>query len=84
MTHMSITEIRENLAETINQVAYKEERIILQRQGKDVAALVPLSDLKILEKLDDYLDMKDADEAMEEARQKGTIPWEQVKKELGL
>ena len=39
---ISITEIRDNLADALNRVAYGGERVILQRRGKGVAALVSM------------------------------------------
>jgi len=62
----------------------REERLILHRRGKDVAALVPVQDLALLEALEDRVDLDDARAALAEAREKGTIPWEQIKAELGL
>ena len=38
--NMSIVELRDNLADTLNRIAYGGERIILERHGKPVAALV--------------------------------------------
>jgi hypothetical protein len=40
------------LADTVNRVAYSKERIILQRRGKGLAAVVPMEDLEILENLE--------------------------------
>ncbi len=42
------TDAREQLAELVNAVAYGGRRIILQRHGKDVAALVSMEDLRRL------------------------------------
>ncbi|HPQ70052.1 MAG TPA: hypothetical protein PKW95_13060 [bacterium] len=58
----------------------------LHKRGKDVAVLVPLEDLTMLEELEDKLDVLDALQAEAEAAAKGekTIPWERAKKELGL
>jgi prevent-host-death family protein len=84
MTRLSTSEAREQLADILNKVAYKEERIVLQRRGKDLVAVVPIADLELLEKLEDQLDIQDANAALEEVAKKGTIPWEQIKAEEGL
>ncbi|MCC6574206.1 MAG: hypothetical protein IT462_10485 [Planctomycetes bacterium] len=34
--------------------------------------------------IEDYLDHKDAQEAIREAEEKGYIPWETIKREMGL
>src|SRR6266446_6109116 len=78
---INIVHIRSRLADTINRVAYQGERVILNRRGKGVAALVSMEDLALLEKLEDEADLKAARAAL---RETGTIPWEQVKAVLGL
>jgi prevent-host-death family protein len=78
---MSIVDFRNQLAEPINRVAYQGERVILERRGKGVAALVSMDDLALLEKLEDESDVKAARAALKE---QGAIPFEQVKAELGL
>jgi hypothetical protein len=45
------------------------------------AALVPLDDLAILEALEDRLDLEAARRAL---RERGSVPWRQLKKTLGL
>lgn len=48
LARIATSDAREELAELVNAVAYGGARIILQRHGKDVAALVPLADLERL------------------------------------
>ena len=84
MTRISISSAREELADALNRVAYGGERIMIHRRGKNVAALVPVEDVKLLERLEDQIDLDLARKALAEAKRKGTIPWSQIKKELGL
>lgn len=86
MTRLAITKAREDLAEMINRVAYGRERVVLERRGKGLAALVPMADLELLELLEDRLDVAAARKLLAEARSKGErpLPWSRVKKELGL
>jgi prevent-host-death family protein len=79
-----ITEVRHNLAEIINQVAYGGERVVITRHGKQLVALVPIEDYELLEELEDRIDLAKTRAALEEAKAQGTIPWEQVKAELDL
>jgi prevent-host-death family protein len=79
---ISVAEIRDNLADALNRVAYAGERVILQRRGKGVAALVSMEDLKLLEHIEDEHDLKEARKALAEPGP--NIPFEQVKAELGL
>ena len=63
------------------RVAYKGERSVLERCGKDVAALVSLEDLALLNELEARIDIEAARKALEGP---GSIPWEEVKQRLGL
>lgn len=82
MTRLTASQLREDLASTINKVAFGGERIVLQRNNKDVAALVSMEDLSLLRKLEDRLDLMEMREALDEPG--SNIPWDDVKKELGI
>jgi len=75
---------RDNFSDTLNRVSYKKERVVIRRHGKDVAAVVPIEDLQFLEKMEDRLDLEEALAALKEAEGEELIPWERVKKDLGL
>ena len=81
MIRVKASEARQDFADTLNRVAYRGERIVLQKHGKDVAAIVPLEDLKFLDELENRLDIEAARKAL---KQPGTVPWEKVKRDLGL
>lgn len=78
---IGVAQIRNNMAETLNRVCYQGERIVLERRGKGVAALVSMEDLALLEALEDREDVKAARKALKE---KGGVPLEDVKKRLGM
>ena len=63
---MKVADIRNNLADAINRVAYAGERIILERRGKGVAALVSVEDLELLQRIEDEADIKAARKALKE------------------
>jgi len=71
MTRLSAAVFRKNLAEALNQVKYNKERIRLFRRNKDVAALVPIEDLELLEELEDRIDLEDARKALAEYERTG-------------
>ncbi len=81
MSKVSTVEARDQLATIINRAAFGKERVVLTRRGKELAAVVPIEDVKLLEELEDRLDLEAAREALKE---EGTIPWDKVKAELGL
>ena len=82
MTRLKASEVRQHFSDALNRVAYRGERILLHRRGKDLAAVVPISDLKALEELEDRLDVEAARKALAESKER--IPYEQVRKELRL
>lgn len=84
MTRLAASEARDHFADVLNRVAFGRERVILERRGKDLAALVSLDDLKILEALEDHLDIQDALAALAEGEQEGFIPWEDIRNDLKL
>ncbi|MDT0414995.1 type II toxin-antitoxin system Phd/YefM family antitoxin [Streptomyces sp. DSM 41982] len=47
-----VTRARAELADLINRVVYGEERVVVTRHGKPLAALVPAADLDRLAALD--------------------------------
>ena len=73
MTCLNSSKIRNEFAAVLNRV--------VRRSGKDVAALVSLEDLDILRKIEDRLDNEAADKALKDPHR---IPWEKLKKDLGL
>jgi mRNA interferase RelE/StbE len=74
MSRVAASDLRKDISEILNRVAYQGERVILQRNGKDTAVIIPLEDLALLESLEDQLDLKEAEDARAEAQAKGTKP----------
>ena len=77
MTRLNVSKAREEFPELVNRAAYGKERTIVSRRGKDMAAVIPMDDLRLLERLAreemDRLDLKNARAALKEAKKKGTI-----------
>ena len=86
MTRLNVSKARAEFPEVVNRAAYGKERTIVSRRGKDLAAVIPMEDLRLLERLAreemDRRDLEDARAALAEPGE--NIPLEQVKKELGL
>ena len=81
MTRLAASAVRDTFGDTLNRVAFKGERIVLERHGKPVAALVSVEDLELLEDLEDRLDVEAVRAAREEA---GTVPYEEIRRKAGL
>ncbi len=65
----SITQVRNNLSNIVNRAFNINERTIIAKKGKNIAAIISIEDLRTLEKLEKAEDMvlaEMADEAMQE------------------
>jgi prevent-host-death family protein len=84
MKHLNIRLMRSNLSDTVNRAYYQGERIILERRGKPVAALVPVDDLRALEALENRVDLEEAIKALADMKRKGIkpIPWAEAERQL--
>ena len=80
MTSVPISEAREHLADLGNRVALRGERVVVERRGKGLFALVPVEDVELLERLENRIDL----EAIRAAKDEPSKPWAEVKKALGL
>ncbi len=80
-TTISTVGLRETLSDILSRVRHTGERVIITRSGKPVAALVPVNELRALEKLEDEYFIELADDAKKE----GVFhDLDDVLKELGL
>jgi prevent-host-death family protein len=82
MASLSVSKARGQLAELVNQAAYRGRRTGLARRGKVLAAIVSAEDLRRLEEIEDRLDVEAARKALAESDER--IPYKKVRKELGL
>lgn len=81
MTILSITEAREHLSDWADRVAFKGERLCVKRNGKPVFAMVSVEDMKLLEAIEEKIDIEEATKAL---RRNKFTSWSQAKKKLGL
>ncbi len=75
---------REGFADAINRAAFGNERVLLRRRGRAVAAVIPIDDLRLLEALEDRVDLIDARTALAQANKKGAQSFDAMLKDLGL
>ncbi|MDZ4655603.1 MAG: type II toxin-antitoxin system prevent-host-death family antitoxin [Coriobacteriia bacterium] len=87
MTRMSVAEARKDLAEVINRAAYARERTVITRHETDVAAVISIDELRLLdaliEKYEDEIDIAEAREALLEVHEEN-VAWTAIKREFGL
>ena len=56
MPRMTMTAARREISEAVNRMVYgKGEPIVLTRRGKDLAAIVPMADLKLMEEIENQV-----------------------------
>lgn len=72
------------MAELVNRAAYGGERFVVTRHGKELAAIVPLEDATLLDRVRSLLEARDFEAALREIGETGTVPWAEVRRELGL
>lgn len=75
---------RRGLSEAVSRVASTGDRIVIQQRGKPMAVLVSLNDLRMLETLEDQIDVEAARKALADPKNRKRIPWRRVKATLGL
>lgn len=86
MTELSLSEARARLADVVDTARVDHDPVWLTRRGRRVAAVVDAEDLaRLHQAAEDLADITGADEARRElAGGAETVPWEQVKADLGI
>ena len=84
MATVTARELKESASSVLSRAQYGNERIIVSRHGKEIAAVVPIEDAHFLEQIEDFLDIKDALAAIEETNHKGSMSLKELRNELGL
>jgi len=82
--NVSVVEARERFGDLVNRAALLSERVYVTKHGKRVAALVSVEDAELLEALEDKYDLAAVKAARAVIAKHGTVPFEQLVKELGL
>ena len=86
MTSIPTNQAKNKFSEIVNRACYSDERIVLSRHGKDVAAIVSLKDLKLLEEMEDRFDVLEAEKVLLDMKRNNetTISFEDWKADLGI
>ena len=77
---ISATELKKSFGEATSRVEYAGERIVVRRNGREAFALIPIDDFRLLEAIEDKLDVLAAKDSLDDPRP--SIRWEKAKKEL--
>jgi antitoxin Phd len=57
------------------------DRLVLRRGGKAVGVVISMDELRYFQELEDRLDVRDAEKALADPKR---IPYEEVRRKLGL
>ena len=81
---MTVAEAKNHFSDVLRRAEYGGERVVVERHGKPVAAIVSTDDLRQLEAAENAVDLRDARAALAEAKERGTIPLDTVLRKHGL
>jgi prevent-host-death family protein len=82
MSELPISEARDHLGEIVSKAEHAQERTVLTRHGKAVAAVISIDDLRELEAAEDEADLAAAQEAL--ATPERRVPHREVLAEYGI
>jgi prevent-host-death family protein len=87
MVVVSSGDARKNLSDIVNRAKYSKEKTIITNNGKQVAAVISMDDLKLLERLiveiENESDLIAAKEALTDYEKNGGISWNDAMEQLG-
>jgi antitoxin (DNA-binding transcriptional repressor) of toxin-antitoxin stability system len=82
MAEVTATVARDQFGEQVTRASYAHEATWVTRRGRRVAAIVPVDVPQAWEAAENAEDVRLFDESMSDPGD--SVPWEQVKAELGL
>ena len=81
MVKIALTDFRVHLSDFVNNVAYKNERLRVCKNGKPVFAVISEEDMKTFEQLEDAMDVIMAERIKAEGE---FVSFEELAKELNV
>ncbi len=82
MTKISVTDARRHWSQVLTSVAFKGERVKLQRNGTDIAAVVSAEDADLLELIEEHLDLGEVKRRLTDGKK--PLSYMDVRAKLGL
>jgi prevent-host-death family protein len=82
MTSVTAKQLKDHPTDVLGRVQCGNERVAVTRYGKEVAAVVPIEDARLLERTEDLIDAEDVLKAIEEAEREGTISLDELREKL--
>ena len=82
MTKLTATDARQRWSELLDSVQFKGDRVLVQRNGSDVAAVVSAEDAKLLELIEDRLDLAEVMRRLSDGKE--PVPYDKARQSLEL
>ncbi len=84
VTAVSVADARGDLASLLNRVAFGKERLVITRHGREVAAIVPVEDLRLFARIRRLVTRKGVARALSELDAGHAAAWDDLRRELGI
>jgi prevent-host-death family protein len=84
MQRIAASDARQGFAQLLNRTGYAGDRVILEKHGRELAAVVPVVDLIMLELLENQLDISATRASVTAALKDGSTSLDDLRSELGL
>ena len=88
LNEITVGEARRDFSTLLSKVAYGKMRFRITRHSKPTAVLISPAEFELfeflLDRFGDQIDAEEVPAAMKEAERDGTVPFEELAKELGI
>jgi prevent-host-death family protein len=81
---VSASEARAHFADVLDRVSQGGERVVIERRGKVLGAVVSRRDLEVLERVRELEDEEDRAAVARTRKERGSIAWTLIKRDLEL
>ena len=78
---VDVSDARKSFADLVSNIAFAGSRVVLCRNGKQVAAMISMDDLRFLEQLEDERDLKAANAALKGGK---LLTGKEARRKLGI
>lgn len=81
MPEVTIVELRDHLASWLGRAAEAGERVVVNKHGKPIAAIIPFADLRLLQKIEAQMSRLLADAVLNDLTERAVVDWDDLQNE---